>query len=105
MVALLSAVSHWRVYCTDIGNLLSDFRTQRASLPQPDSLVGFPMSRTIKEIKSDIQAHKRDMKARGIKRTSCFNGGLDRDTYLANSQLFALNTELERAEKESLQCP
>ena len=49
------------------------------------------------EIKAAIREHKREMKACGVRVTSCFNGGLDRLTYAMNARLFQLKTELERA--------
>lgn len=54
---------------------------------------------TVKEIKQQIRETKAEMKECGIRVTSCFNGGLDRDTYRANAQLFRLKVELETAQK------
>lgn len=53
--------------------------------------------RTPKEIKAEIREVRAEMRARGIRRTSCFNGGLTPQESQYNSRLFALNTELERA--------
>lgn len=36
------------------------------------------------------------MKASGIRRTSCFNGGLTRDEMIYNTELFRLQTILEK---------
>ena len=55
---------------------------------------------SVKEIRKAIRQHKAEMKACGIRRTSCFNGGLDMVTYRANARLFELNTKLEQAEKK-----
>lgn len=54
---------------------------------------------TAKEIRAEIRAVKAEMKERGIKTVSCFNGGLDDGTYRANSQLFRLKLALEDALK------
>ena len=54
---------------------------------------------TVKEIRAEIRAVKAEMKERGIKTVSCFNGGLDAGTYHANSQLFRLKLALEDAIK------
>jgi hypothetical protein len=55
----------------------------------------------IKTIQLAIRELRQDMKTRGIKRTSCFNGGLDRETYLANTKFFALETKLIDAKKRA----
>lgn len=54
---------------------------------------------TPKEIRASIRDLKRDMKERGIRRTSCMNGGLDRETWRCNARLFQLSLDLENAEK------
>lgn len=54
---------------------------------------------TVKEIRAEIRAVKTEMRERGIKTVSCFNGGLDAVTYRANSQLFRLKLALEDAIK------
>lgn len=51
--------------------------------------------RTIQEIRIDIRAIKREMRAKGVRRISCFNGGLSADERAFNSQLFNLETELK----------
>ena len=51
--------------------------------------------RTVKEIKSDIRETRAEMKAKGIKRVSCFNGGLHGETYSLNATMFRLETELK----------
>lgn len=50
--------------------------------------------RTIKEIKSDIKSVKADMKSKGVRVVSCFNGGLTESERCSNSELFNLKTEL-----------
>ena len=47
-------------------------------------------------LRRQIRELRAEMRAAGIRKTSCFNGGLDRETYRANAELFRLNTELER---------
>lgn len=54
-------------------------------------------TRAAQEIKADIKATRAEMKAAGIKRTSCFNGGMAGDNYRLNARMFALETELGRA--------
>lgn len=54
---------------------------------------------TSKEIRKEIKAVKAEMKERGIKTVSCFNGGLDSGTYRANAQLFQLKVKLDDALK------
>jgi len=46
--------------------------------------------KTIKQIRAEIRETKREMKAMGIRRTSCMNGGLDRQTWQYNARLFKL---------------
>ena len=52
---------------------------------------------TSKEIRKEIRATKAEMKERGIRKVSCFNGGLDDPTYQANMRLFRLGIELQDA--------
>lgn len=54
--------------------------------------------RDIKSIKADLRGLRAEMKERGIKKTSPFNGGMDQGTYRANAQRFALETELKAAQ-------
>ena len=51
------------------------------------------------EIRRQLADTRREMRERGIKTVSCFNGGLDDGTYRANSQLYRLKVELENAQK------
>jgi len=57
---------------------------------------------TAKEIKAEIRAVKAEMKERGIKKVSCFNGGLDAGTYRANARLFQLSVRLSDALKAEI---
>ena len=54
---------------------------------------------TSKEIRRAIRETKQEMRERGIRTVSCFNGGLDDGTYRANAQLYRLKIELENAQK------
>jgi hypothetical protein len=54
---------------------------------------------TSKEIRAEIRAVKAEMKERGIKTVSCFNGGLDDGTYRANSKLYRLKVAMDEALK------
>ena len=51
------------------------------------------------EIRKQLTATRREMRERGIRTISCFNGGLDDGTYRANAQLYRLKIELENAQK------
>lgn len=48
----------------------------------------------IRDLKAEKREIRREMKERGIKRTSCFNGGLSGDRYRFNARLFAIETTL-----------
>jgi len=52
-----------------------------------------------KEIQAEIKATRKEMKMKGIKRTSCFNGGLHGEVYSLNARMFRLETELLSAKK------
>lgn len=54
---------------------------------------------TVKEIRQAIKATKQEMKARGVKRVSCFNGGLHGEVYQLNAHLFGLETDLIEAKR------
>ena len=54
--------------------------------------------RTLVEIESDIRELKREMRARKIRRVSCFNGGLSPDERECNTRMFKLETERKTAE-------
>ena len=54
---------------------------------------------TIQEIRKEIRECRKEMKERGIRKVSCFNGGLDDGTYRANAQLFRLSLQLTDAIK------
>ena len=55
-----------------------------------------------KEICQQIRETRREMKDRGIKVVSYFNGGLDDGTYRANAQLFRLKIALDDALKAAI---
>ena len=50
----------------------------------------------ILQLRAAIRAIKDEMKAKGIRRVSCFNGGLSGESYFLNARMFALETELEK---------
>lgn len=50
-------------------------------------------------LKAKIKATRKEMRAKGIKRVSCFNGGLHGDVYRLNALMFALETELDTVRK------
>ena len=55
------------------------------------------------EIRRHLADTRREMRERGIRTISCFNGGLDDGTYRANSQLYRLKIELENALQKEAQ--
>lgn len=57
------------------------------------------LSHEVKRIRAEIRDTRRVMKDVGIRRISCFNGGLSSAEYAYNSRLFHLSCELEKAEK------
>ncbi len=52
------------------------------------------------EIKKQIRETCKEMKAKGIKRISCFNGGLSGEVYSLNARMFDLETKLDLAIKD-----
>ena len=50
------------------------------------------------EIRKQIRETRKEMRAKGIKRISCFNGGLSGEVYSLNARLFQLETQLKDAE-------
>lgn len=60
-----------------------------------------PNERT-KELRQAIRNTRAEMKAKCIKRTSCFNGGLQDEVYSLNARMFRLQTELATEEKRNL---
>jgi len=50
----------------------------------------------IKELKAIKRDTLREMRERGIKRVSCFNGGLDGETYRLNARLYEIAVKLGR---------
>ncbi len=51
------------------------------------------------EIRRAIRECRAEMKAKGIRRLSCFNGGHSSESYRLNSRMFELETYLKRATK------
>ena len=50
---------------------------------------------TAQEIKAAIRETRKEMRAKGIKRISCFNGGLSGEEYRYNSRIFDLKSRLQ----------
>lgn len=56
-----------------------------------------------KALKRQLRELRAEMRQNGIKKTSCFNGGMDRETQRYNERRFALETEIESvAKREAL---
>ena len=53
--------------------------------------------RNAKEIRAEIKALRQEMRANGVPRRACFNGGHTPESYRLNARLFALSAELEKA--------
>jgi len=53
---------------------------------------------TFQEIRKQIRETRREMRAKGIRRIACFNGGLLGEVYSLNARLFQLETQLKDAE-------
>lgn len=48
------------------------------------------------QLKKELRETRREMKEKGIRKTSCFNGGLSPDEYRLNARLFELKTKIEK---------
>jgi hypothetical protein len=57
-------------------------------------------NRTLKEINRELRETRAEMRAKGIRRTSCFNGGLSGEAYSLNARMFRLETERQDAIKK-----
>ena len=55
--------------------------------------------KTAAELRKELRLLRRDMRTANIRKTSPFNGGMDRDTQRWNERRFALETQLETALK------
>jgi len=51
----------------------------------------------VADLQKQLRETKREMRARGIRRTSMMNGGLSPDEMRFNEQCFRLETEIQRA--------
>ena len=56
------------------------------------------MTNRNQEIRKQIRETRKEMRAKGIKRISCFNGGLSGEVYRLNARMFQLETQLKDAE-------
>lgn len=54
---------------------------------------------TEKEIRKAIRDTRAEMKSRGIRRISCFNGGHSPESYRLNAEMFRLETILSDIKK------
>lgn len=52
---------------------------------------------SVKELRAELRAVRAEMKSRGIREISCFNGGHSSESYRLNARLFELKTYLARA--------
>ena len=52
------------------------------------------------EIRRQLADTRREMRERGIKTVSCFNGGLSGEVYSLNARMFDLETKLDLAIKD-----
>ena len=59
------------------------------------------MNRKVSDIRADLAETRREMRKNRIRRTSCFNGGLDPVTYRYNARMFELNVELNKAKAQN----
>lgn len=57
---------------------------------------------TATKIRRQMKEVRSEMRELGIKRTSCFNGGMDRQAQRYNERMFALETQLKDATKRAL---
>jgi len=53
---------------------------------------------TYQEIRKQIRETRREMRAKGIRRIACFNGGLLGEVYSLNARMFQLEMQLKDAE-------
>jgi hypothetical protein len=60
------------------------------------------VTQQIQQLKTQIRELRKEMRAKGIKRISCFNGGLHGEVYTYNARMFALETQL-RTMKEAVE--
>jgi hypothetical protein len=56
---------------------------------------------TASEIRKRMREIKEEMKTKGIRRISCFNGGLSGEAYRLNSLLFKLSVDLDDAARKT----
>jgi hypothetical protein len=55
----------------------------------------------VKSIRSEIRQIKVEMKAKGIRRSSCFNGGHSPESYRLNAEMFRLSLLLDDAKRRT----
>jgi hypothetical protein len=54
----------------------------------------YESARELATLRASLRALRAEMRAAGVRKTSPFNGGLDRDTYYLNARRFALETRI-----------
>lgn len=57
------------------------------------------MQTELQELRRELRALRAEMKALGVKRTSCFNGGMTRESQRYNERCFALETRIDDLNK------
>jgi hypothetical protein len=93
--SLLSAVTLTCVrgeYCKPPGHFRESPHERARRLR--DASKPYPETRDVKTIRADLRTLRVEMLSLGIKKTSPFNGGMDRETQRCNERRFALETEL-----------
>lgn len=58
------------------------------------------MSEAIRTVRAEIRATKAEMRERGIRRSSCFNGGHSAESSRLNARMFLLESRLEKLQAE-----
>ena len=56
---------------------------------------------TLRQINAALRETRAEMRARGVKRTSCFSGGLSAEVYRLNARMFELETLRDIARKQA----
>ena len=54
----------------------------------------------VQTLTRQLRELRAEMRAAGVKKTSPFNGGMDRETYRYNARRFELETKLDAAKKK-----
>lgn len=54
---------------------------------------------TVRMLQLELRQLRREMRARGVRRLSCFNSGLSKEEYRMNAEFFRITTELKTAKE------